>query len=228
MNNNGINLRRARVIKFVCPYCGVYTGFDPIIIKGEAYPEEPSTDERSVYGKVRMRAVTSPEPGEKDYAVLKCIACDKRFVAEEDHGRWSAVYPIPHTPVDTKIPQSLRSDLEEAELCFAIGAHKACVEMCATVVEGTWKDQQVTSLKELEERDIISMREFKQADQVRRWANVLKHVSILEPVAREEAEQLLGYLREIPHSIYVKVKKFNDLTERLRKKLGKEDSSQGA
>lgn len=216
--------------KLICPHCNVATSFYPVRITGLGELTEESLVTRVVRKNVQLEAYTrAPSPREPgvNYAILECQACSKFFIAKgtkyPDEG-WSAVYPIPHTPVDAEIPRLIRVDLEEAELCFAVRAYKACVQICATVVDATWKDQQVTSLKELEERGSISNREFKQADQVRRWGNVLKHVPILEPVETEEAEQLLGYVREILHSIYVKDKKFKDLASRLRKRSRKEDS----
>ena len=60
------------------------------------------------------------------------VAKRERFAREDD---WSAVYPIQHKPVAEEIPEPIHSEFEEANLCFAIGAYKACVSMYMTVLE---------------------------------------------------------------------------------------------
>ena len=59
-------------------------------------------------------------------------------------------------------------------------------------------------LNDLKNKGIISSRLFDQATEIRLWAGVVKHELIHETVTREETEELLTYLEEILHNVYVR------------------------
>lgn len=163
-------------------------------------------------------AVTPEEIGPPTYGIMTCQACGGRFVAEEHYSEgWQAVYPIQRKAVSQDIPEPIRSEFDEANLCFAVEAYRACISICETALEAMWREQKVCSLKELKDKGIISERLYRQADQVRRWANVAKHELIHEAVAPEEAEQLLSYLEQIFHEVYVEEKQLSDLSEKLKR-----------
>jgi len=204
--------------KLVCPHCGDATAPIPYYFKGtvvlsnkrlaafvDGYP----------YVEGLIEAITKSEPRQPTYGIIVCQSCGELFVARQQNSGWLAVYPIQHKSVAEDMPEPIRSEFEEANLCFAVGAYKACISMCMTTLESMWQDKKVSSLKELKDNGTISEHLFKRADQVRRWANVVKHQLIHEVVTKQEAEQLLSYLEQILDAVYVEEKRFSDLTQKL-------------
>jgi len=195
----------------VCPLCGVSTSLSPLWLIGRGILEKDFGSDDVHYIDVVLRAITDNhcmDMSSKDvgYAILTCQACDGWFVAKKQrHGtEWLAIYPIPHKPVAQEIPEPIKSEFGEASLCFAIGAYKACVSMCMTALESLWRQQNASGLNDLKEKGIISSRLFAQATEIRLWADIVKHELIHELVTKEETEELLTYLEEILHDVYVR------------------------
>ena len=186
--------------KLICPLCGVYTSF--------ALARSSEVD---------IGPQITDYPGLPNYAILSCQACENRFVAEKVKNEWLAVFPLPHKQINEYIPEPIRSEFEEANLCFTVRAFRASVSMCSAALEAMWREQGVSGLKELKEKGIISKKLFKQADQVRRWANVAKHEPIHEAVTSEEVEQLLSYLEKILDDVYIEEKQLSILIEKLER-----------
>jgi len=178
--------------KLVCPFCGVFTSFSPLWLEGKGVLVEDPTDRWTSYKQVRLWAVTDEKYPQATYAILVCQACGERFVAEKDKYRddWSAVYPIPRKSVAEEIPEPIKSESEEAHLCFAVKAYRGCLAMSVTALGSSWHEQGVSSLQQLKEKGIISLQRYKQADEVRLWANVIKHNQPMpEAVTKEDTEQ---------------------------------------
>jgi len=210
--------------KLVCPLCSVYTAFSPLLLKGRGVFLADLDSSNVYYRDVALRAMIDADymtPRDTQYAILTCEACGGWFVAKKDrYEEWLAVYPIPHKPVAEKIPEPIHSEFGEANLCFAIGAYKACVSMCMTVLEALWKQQNASGLNDLKGKGIISSRLFDQATEIRRWAGIVKHELIHETVTREETEELLTYLEEILHDVYVRPARSAALAKK-REQVGK-------
>jgi len=208
--------------KLICPHCGDATSWSPILIEAkDAMFPDSSTQNQTVYGHARVFAVTDYYH-EKCFAVLECQSCNNQFIAAKSkYGTedWIPVYPIPRgkTAADG-IPEVIALALNEAYLCFAVEAFKASVAMCEVALEHLWREQRACNLKDLVDRDVISKKLFSQADEVRRWANIVKHEFILDPVSKEEAEQLLGYMGVLLDHVYVEPRKLADLTEKRKRK----------
>ncbi len=199
--------------ELVCPRCGKYTAPKPATFPAQMTIRSGGSFR---YERGTANAVTPDGEGWPAYGIMVCQACEDCFVAEKDYyNKWIAVYPLQHKPVARELPEPMKSELEEASLCFTIGAYRASVLMCETALEAIWHEQQVSGLKELRDKGTISEKLYKQANQVRRWANVAKHQLIHEVVKREEAEQLLSYVEQILSAVYVEEKRLSDLTEKL-------------
>ena len=206
----------------ICPICGTATALWPILIEDDrAILPDQSTTQHTIYGKARVFAVTDDaHPHLTKYGVYDCQDCGKRFLAKRhkyDDSDWVPVYPIPRKPVPTEIPEPLRSEFEEARLCFAVGAYVACLLVCRTVVIALQRHEKVSSLKELMEKGTISQTLYKQADQVRLWGNAVGHEHIVpSSVAREDSEQLLTYMESVLNSVYVEPARFEALEQKRR------------
>jgi hypothetical protein len=201
----------------VCPRCGVFTA--PIlgrfhaqvqIRSGGSYRYESGTSE----------AVTREDGAIPAYGIIVCQACGRHFVAEsDDNGEWMAVYPIRHKPAAKELPEPVKSELGEANLCFAIGANVGCILLCRVALIALQRQQGVSSLKELKEKGAISELLYRQADEVRLWANVLGHDDI-DPaiIEKEDVEELITYLEALMDAVYSQPARLGLLTEK-RKQL---------
>jgi len=148
------------------------------------------------------------------YAILCCQECESLFVVKDliDGKGWHAVYPIQHKAVAKEISQPIKGEFEEACLCFAVGAHLACLLMCKTVVIALQRQQNVSNLKQLVDKGTISKTLYEQADEVRLWANIIGHEDIVpESVTKEDCEQLLAYVESVLNAAYVEPARFEAL-----------------
>jgi hypothetical protein len=205
--------------KLVCPLCGSTTAPNPVTFEATVEVVDSLTRYRKLNGLAT--AVTSKAPGIPTYGVMQCAACKDRFVAKLDvRGEWLSVYPIPHREVAKGIPEPIRSEFEEAHLCFAVGAYRGCLSMCECVLEAMWRHQKAAGLNDLRDKGVISPKLFEQANEVRLWANVAKHELVHQPVSREDAEELLGYLEAVLDAVYVQPARMTALSQK-RKQLEK-------
>ena len=158
------------------------------------------------------------------YAILNCQNCECCFVAVQDIVReesgWFVVHPISRKNVSEEIPEPINSELAEANLCFALGAYRACAAMCQIALEALWRDKEVSGLNELKERGIISEQLFDRATEIRLWANLIKHEVVVEVVTQTEVNELLVYLEAITNSVYVEPKRLSDM-KRKREEIEK-------
>ena len=217
--------------RLICPNCGVATSFSPANIIGNGILLDESSETYTKWGKVQISAVTPYVYDEDTYAILVCRACNEYFVAKrpkynrEKSDEWLAVYPIPHKPVTQEIPEPIKSEFEEANLCFAIGAYRGCASMCETTLEALWRKQNASGLQDLKEKGIISSQLYERAKEVRLWGNVAKHELMPDVVEKEDAEQLLTYLETILNAVYVEPERLSSLAHK-REQLEKTDSPQ--
>lgn len=217
--------------KLICPHCGSFTAFTPAQVIGNGILFDRSTDRYTEWGKVQISAITPHEHqrGDEAYAILVCRGCMNYFIAKKEKyaDDWQAVYPIQHKPVAKEIPEPIKSEFEEANLCFAIGAYKACLAICMVALESLWQQQNTSGLNDLRDKGVISSRLFDQATEIRLWAGLVKHELIHETVTREETEELLSYLEEILHDVYVRSARSTALAEK-RKQVKKGNKSEAS
>lgn len=210
--------------KLICPHCGAFTAFSPAQVLGKGILVSNSTETETEWGTVQISAIVPFDYGGTDlvYAILVCRGCEKYFVAErkEYADEWLAVYPIQHKVVSDEIPEPIKSEFEEANLCFAVEACKACVLMCQIVLEHVWHEKHVSGLAELEKQGIIRTGLYNRANEIRLWGNLEKHQLVIDPVSRDDAEQLLGYLEILLNEIYVESRRLDTLAKK-RKELEK-------
>jgi hypothetical protein len=211
----------------ICPICDTPTSLESVVIRDEmAYLPDKSTKTNAVYGKAIVSAITDDDsPHYESYGVFTCQACYKRFIAKKNKitdNEWVPVYPIPHKPVGEEVPEPIKGEFEEASLCFAVGAYKACASMCQRALESLCQNKKISGLNELLSGGIISQALFNRATEIRLWAGITKHKPLDEPVLEEDAELLLRFLEDILDHGYVEQKAFDSLVQK-RKQLGKKE-----
>jgi hypothetical protein len=193
------------VSRLKCPNCGTPAAFTPIYLtRGEIFDYVTGTQEAARHPHV-VPAVMPQSWRGVEYAILCCQDCKNLFVVKDliDGKGWRAVYPIPHKPVSDKIPPPVKDEFEEANLCFAIGAYRACAAMCQRTLESLCQNKKVSGLNQLRDDGIISSRLFDRATEIRLWAGIVKHKPIAESVSKDDAEELLTYLDDILNHVYV-------------------------
>lgn len=209
-----------------CPHCDAFTAAEPELFDAQVQIAVASLDIVSDGHAIQRRsgkalAVTERGGGQPVYGIMVCQSCKKRFVAQEDEtGRWTAVHPIPHRTVPDEIPEPIKGEFAEAQLCAAVGAHRACATMCSIAAEAAWREQKVSGLEELKEKGTISSLLYDQANEVRLWSNIVKHKQRSDLVTEAEAQELLGYVGDLLHAIYVQPKRLSQITAK-REKLKK-------
>lgn len=217
--------------KLTCPHCGSITSFSPVMLEGDGISVGESSELHTRRRRVQLEAITDEKymdyqaRSRRDflYAVLECQGCNEWFVAGKARygGEWSAVYPIPHRPVAKEIPEPIKSEFEEAHLCFAVGAYRGCLLICRTTLVAMQREQMVSGLDALVANGIISPTLLGQAHEVRLWGNIMAHEPVLpEEIDKDDVEQLLAYLEILLDAIYVQPKRLSELTQK-REKLKK-------
>lgn len=204
--------------KIVCPHCNTATSLNPVLIEDEyAFMPDRSSEKESVYEKAVVRAIKLAEySDEVSYGIFQCQACEERFVAKQQKCKdedWVVAYPVLHKPVAEEIPEPIKGEFEEASLCFAVGAYRACASMCQRTLESLCQNKKVSGLNQLLDKGIISQGLFDRATEIRLWAGIIKHQRI-ESVSKEDAEQLLAYLEVILNHIYVEPKRLDALRQK--------------
>jgi hypothetical protein len=208
----------------ICPRCGTATSLNPVLIEDErAYMPDESSKGSATYRRARVYAITDDNsPHYMSYGVFTCQACGGRFIAKKhiSDREWIPVYPISHKSIAEEVPQPIKGEFEEASLCFAVGAYKACAAMCQRTQESLCQNKQVSRIDELLSTGIISQALFDRAREIRLWAGLTKHKPLDEPVLKEDAEQILTYLGKILDHVYIEPKRLDSLTQK-RKQLEK-------
>jgi hypothetical protein len=172
--------------------------------------------------------MTGDSIGDTNYAILDCHACGGRFMAKMHRyqdDNWVPVYPIPQSKVADEIPEPVKDEFKEANLCFAVGAYRASVATCEIALEALWRLQKCKGLNDLKDRGIISESLFNRATEVRLWANIAKHETLPDAINPEDAEEILRYLGAILESIYVEQARLDALKQKreaIDKGKGKE------
>lgn len=202
----------------ICPSCGSSTSFNPVWCTIRGILEEHRREDSVEYGEVTVQLIEPYSYGSTNYAILVCQACDERIVVENGQysqkDNWQVVYPIHHKVASEEIPQPIKSEFEEASLCFAIRAYRACASMCQRAIESLCHNKKVSGLNQLQADGIISSTLFDRATEIRLWAGIVKHKPITESVSKEDAEQLLTYLEVILNTVYVEPKRLESLKQK--------------
>ncbi len=205
----------------LCPHCNTATSLNAVLIEDDhAFMPDRSSEGQQVYEKAVVFAIKEAEyPYKVDYGIFQCRACSERFVAKkEEYTDWVVAYPLPYKPVDKEIPEPIKSQFEEARLCFVVDAYLGCLLVCRTALIAVQRNKGVANLKELREKGLISNTLYEQADEVRLWANMVSHEDIPDKVVKDDCEQLLAYMEALLYAIYVEPKRLADLSQK-RKQL---------
>jgi len=202
-------------VSAVCPYCKVHVTFS------WTEPGERGgglNDYLHIYFKNQRGIWNIGEcPSCKNCVLLLGYEKDYNFVSTK-------IYPFPlPSPVDERIPEKIRNDLEEAKLCFSVGAINASVGMCRKALQRTCKEKGATKkelfdqIDEIASKGVISNDLKELAHSVRLIGNDGVHPND-EEVTKEDAEEILNLAEQFLDIIFVAPAKVKEIKEKKGKK----------
>lgn len=157
---------------------------------------------------------TPPRSNNFLYEIGECNACDFFLLIKRLNGLIVKIYPNPlPEPVDEKIPEAIRKDFEEANLCYSVNAYRAAAVMARRALQSICLD------KGANEKDYL----YQQIDwlfsqgiitkDLKDWAHEVRHVGNDgahpkkpeedTPVASEDAKDILDLLKQFSQVLYV-------------------------
>lgn len=193
-----------------CPWCHRYTAVFPAPVRYvDRYGNEDFT--QAVWAK--SNAVK--------WWIGVCNSCHEPVLVLNNGVK---VYPPPlPSQTNESIPEAIRTDLDEAKICFSVGAYRACAVMArramqmAALEKGATKDKLVAQIAQLLVTGKIT-------EEIKRWADAIRWVGNDAahpdgvPVIKEDAEGVLKLAEQFLHVLYVTPA----LASGIKKRLGKE------
>ena len=201
----------AELLSIYCPHCHKHTSLTPAPVK-----YKHSYDE-----------YTTPAFWRKNQDVVwwigVCHSCGDPVLIKN---KGEVAYPTPlPSPTEISIPEEIRTDIQEAKNCFALGAYRACAVMArrsmqtAAIDRGATADKLFKQIEQLKETGQITVDLKEWADAVRWIGNDAAHPGGF-PVEYEDAEDVLKLAEQFLHVLYVAP----SLAAGLRAKRAKSES----
>ncbi len=187
-----------------CPYCHKHTSlYIP--------PATDSSGDVAVYTQCHIRI------GDHDrWAMGVCNACSSVvLIHESDMGSYWAeeYYPTPlPSPVDTRLPDFIKADLQEAKLCFSQSAFNATAMLCRRAIALICMDKKAnpksdlfTQIGWMRDNHIITGDMSTWAHTVRLVGNDVAHPEGLDNtrVEEEDAQAILELAEQMANTLYV-------------------------
>ena len=181
-------------VSIYCPHCHKHTSLKAAPIK---YKSQGVTKETGAYWQKGDQII---------WWLGVCNSC-KEPVLVLNKGEIIYPYPLP-SPSDSRIPDNIRADLDEAKICYSVDAYRASAVMSrramqsACINKGAVKEKLVEQLNELASKGIITIELKDWADVVRWVGNDAAHPD-KQIVTKEDAEDILHLAEQFLHVIYV-------------------------
>lgn len=199
----------------LCPRCGKQSSF-------KAIGTVPVTFDGSYMLERDGREI----PGTQDQvSVLLCRNCgqgvavvEEKWVGEEAARKQKTGgmvtfrgihwWPLPGAVVQPDVPPAIASAYAEAVTCLSAGAWRAAAAMARRTLEGIAEDQGETKgdlrnrLNALAARNVLQPSLADWSKEVRLVGNAGAHFDIGMAVAQEDAEEIVGFIRELLRYLY--------------------------
>lgn len=164
---------------------------------------------------------------------LECPFCNRALLGysemeQIDFDEWefsspNRLWPYPKSSLSLKLPESVRSSIEEAKLCFNARAYSASVVMCGRALESICKEHSIKNWKlqkgllELKQLGIIDGRLFDWGEELRKSRNIGAHAND-EKITKEDASDILDFTVAISDYVYVLSDKYKSFKDRQKTK----------
>jgi hypothetical protein len=130
------------------------------------------------------------------------------------------------------VPAHVAEAADEAYRCFSIGAYRGAVSLARSVVEATAKEKDITTgrlvdkIDKMHELGLVREHVKEAAHEIRHLGNDMAHGDFVDPVEREEAQEVLGLMAELLNEVFQSPARVERLREaRLAKKAGSNGGS---
>ncbi len=160
---------------------------------------------------------------------IKCINCGAIMTVKIQNGE------LLSTPILKEIkihklpfaPESINDDFQEAQLCHAIGAYKACIVMCRRALEqmcddiGADGDTLYQKIRDLQMKGIIQSEIADLFNEIRYFGNYGAHPKndLLEEITEDDSETVLEITLHVLKHIYEIPQKLKKLRDRRIKSV---------
>lgn len=168
------------------------------------------------YTSLVIRASYSwPKDANIKYEIAECNSCDFFVLIKRLRGVISKIYPSPlPKSLHKKTPEFLREDLEEAYLCFSVGAYRAtgvmarrALQLCCIDKGAKPQDNLRNQIDWLLNQQIITKELNEWAHEVRLTGNDAAHppkdINKDELISKEDAEDILLLLEKFVEVLYI-------------------------
>jgi hypothetical protein len=191
-----------------CPYCNKET------YVFQETPEFTFTEQYSTFGKINSRTSV--------WWAGTCRKCKKPMLVINSGIN---IYPVPQpSPSNERIPNKIRLDLDEAKLCFSVGAYRGCAVLARRAIQnaclekGAPEGELVAQINSLFEMKTITKEVREWAKDVHWIGNDAAHVN-KENVEADDAEDSLKLAESFLNILYV-IPKISE-ERRIKRKKGK-------
>jgi len=155
-----------------------------------------------------------PKDSQTHYEIAECNSCDFFVLVRRRSGSIQKIYPDPlPKSIHKKTPEFLKKDLEEANLCFAVGSYRAAGVMARRALQLCYIEKGAPDKKLQDQIDWllnqqIITKELKEwAHEVRLTGNDAaqppKDITKDEVVTREDADDILTLLEKFVDVLYI-------------------------
>ncbi len=137
---------------------------------------------------------------------VRSIDLDLWFESVDPHLKWIPTQVVGKQFDD--VPEHIADAASEAFECFSVGAYRATVQMSRSVVEATAKSKGFSSGRLINKIDAMYESQLLRphikdaAHEIRHLGNEMAHGDFIEPVTKEEAEEVLGLMSEILAEVF--------------------------
>lgn len=170
-------------------------------------------------------------------SILECPRCKDTIVSgqvaddlqSEGYSTPVRFWPDPYFYLPQALPKVIRESVHEAERCLKAKAYTATAVMCGRALEGICRNFKTKSkyigkgLLELKERNIIDARLYEWSVALQKLRNIGAHAGD-EVVSREDAEDIVAFVRSIIEYVFMLTWRFNNFMSR-QKNASKENQA---
>ena len=174
-----------------CPYCHRFTALSVVI---------------SIHGG-NHTYVHKSEKNSKTWWMGMCNNC-KEICLVVENGERVFPHPLP-TPTDERIPENLKNELDEAKICFSVGAYRGCAVLARRAIQSCCIDKGSDEEKKLYQQ-INQIHENRViTEDVKNWATSIRWIGndaahpTSNHVNKDEAEDVLKLAEQFLHIVYV-------------------------
>lgn len=170
---------------------------------------------------------SSQDEGEPPWItyLFACPGCGGSLVGgwyDGEEGVLPRLWPQVESHVDRLIPEDIRNSLEEATICFKAKAYNASTVMAGRALEGVCrhfgaeKTYLGPGIQHLRKKEVIDARLATWAGELQKARNLSAHASG-ERVSRQDAQDLLDFVKAICEYVFVLTRKYDNYMSRKAK-----------